>query len=277
MGSIPITRSIILGLKKMHIAFDFPLILTVIVLVSGFIYLLDVLFFAKKRKANGIVKPPLIIEYSRSFFPALLIVLAIRSFVIQPYRVPTGSLEPTILPGDFIIVNQFAYGLKLPVLNTRIKKIGEPKLGDIVLFWFPKNTSIVLVKRVIGLPGDDIVYKDKVLTINGKKATQEKLGTALDLEGDVSVPAELRKEILPNGVAHEIFVKEGVNEDVNFEIKVPPNHYFMMGDNRDGSDDSRDWGFVPEENLIGQAFGIWMSWDSQVNTIRWSRIGMPVK
>lgn len=260
----------------MNISFDFPLILTLLVIITGIISILDILIWVPKRKALG-GKEPSWIEYSRSFFPALFIVLIIRSFLVQPYRVPTGSLEPTILPGDFIIVNQYVYGLRLPVTNTKIVKVREPQLGEIALFRWPSNPSIVFVKRVIGTPGDHIVYRNKVLTINGKEATQVDLGSALDVEVGASMPATLKLETLPNGITHQILIKKGINEGADFDVTVPDGQYFMMGDNRDGSDDSRSWGYVPEGNLIGKAFGIWMSWDSDASNIRWERIGKVVR
>ena len=259
----------------MKIFFDFPFILTVLVLFTGIVSAIDFFFLQPRRKQKG-GRISRIAEYCRSFFPALLIVLLIRSFLVQPYRVPTGSLEPTILPGDLIIVNQYIYGLRLPVLNTKIKKISEPKLGDIVLFHYPKDPSVVYIKRVIGTPNDHIVYKNKVLTINGKQAKQLDLGKGLDYEVNMALPVDLKKEILPNGVTHNILIRDGMNNGMDFDITVPADSYFMMGDNRDGSDDSRDWGYVPEANLIGKAFGTWMSWDSATNSIRWERIGKPV-
>lgn len=260
----------------MNITFDFMFFLTAIVILTGIISLIDILFLAKKRALRQ-AKQPIIIEYSRSFFPVLILVLFIRAFLIQPYRVPTGSLEPTILPGDFIVVNQFAYGLRLPVLNTKFIKIDEPKVGDIALFRWPSNEHIVFVKRVIGTPGDHVVYKNKILTINGKSAPQ--LDVGMDLDQDPALAAspavDLKIENLPS-LAHKIFIRKGVNENADFDLVVPPNSYFMMGDNRDGSDDSRDWGFVPEENLIGKAFGIWMSYNGETNAIRWERIGKSI-
>jgi signal peptidase I len=256
----------------MSINFDFPFILTMLVLISGVIALLDIIFWAKKREKEQ--KPSIFIEYSRSFFPVLFIVLIIRSFIIQPYRVPTGSLEPTILPGDFIAVNQFAYGLRLPIGNFKIVPIGEPKRGDIVLFHWPVNPSIIFVKRVVGLPGDHIIYQNKILTINGKVAPQQAITTILDIEPDYPpIPVEERSEDLL-GVTHNIQVRtDGGGETANIDIVVPPNCYFMMGDNRDNSDDSRMWGCVPEANLVGKAFVIWLSWDSEQHSLRWRRIG----
>ncbi|NNM58223.1 MAG: signal peptidase I [Legionellales bacterium] len=249
---------------------DFPLILTIAVLVTGFIALCDILFFAKKRPAKR--KPNFLIEYSRSLFPVLFIVLVIRSFIVQPFRVPTGSLEPTVMPGDFIAVNQFAYGLRLPVLNTKIIPIGEPKRGDIVVFRWPVDPRIDFVKRVVGLPGDHVVYRDKVLYINEKEATQTLVGQNVDVEPTGNISVQEYEEDL-NGVKHDIFINPNGGEMQDVDVIVPAGHYFMMGDNRDSSADSREWGFVPEENLIGKGFFIWMSWNSENHKVQWKRIG----
>jgi len=256
----------------MKFSFDLPFILTSLVLISGAIALIDILFLAKKRAAHK--NQPLVIEYARSFFPMLLLVWLIRSFLIQPYRVPTGSLEPTILPGDFIVVNQFAYGLRFPVLNIKFFSIGEPKRGDIALFRSPVD-SIILVKRVIGLPGDHVVYKDKILTINGRQMLQTPAGMDLDMEDKFSTPVQVRIERLDN-VEHKIFIKSG-KEWEKIDVVVPAKSYFMMGDNRDSSADSRSFGSMPEKNLIGKAFGIWLSWDSEGARVRWERIGKKIK
>ncbi|MBA2654318.1 MAG: signal peptidase I [Gammaproteobacteria bacterium] len=254
---------------------DFPFILTMLVVITGLIALADTLFFAKRRTNEAAM--PKIIEFSKSFFPALLLVWIIRSFIIQPYRVPTGSLEPTVLPGDFIAVKQFSYGLRVPVINQKIFGVGEPKRGDIALFHWPVDTSKLFVKRVIGLPGDHIVYKNKTLTINGQEMSQEYLGKGKDIEQDgLTSEVDHKIENLA-GIKHNIFVKPEVSDPVDVDIVVPDNHYFMMGDNRDDSDDSRSWGFVPETFLIGKAFGIWMSWDAQDHHVRWNRIGKAVK
>ena len=258
----------------MKIYFDFPLILTGLVFLTGFITLIDVLFFSKKRERMR-KEEPWFIDYPKSFFPVLLIILLIRSFLIQPYRVPSGSLEPTVLPGDFIAVNQFAYGLRLPVLNKKIYAIGEPKLGDIALFRWPIDPSIIFVKRVIGVPGDHIIYKDKKLTINGKLAEQQFLGQ--DTDKETFVPVKKLSENLPNDIKHNIFIRANTNNGQNFEVTVPKDSYFMMGDNRDGSDDSRYWGFVPEANLVGKAFVIWMSWDKNAKLVRFNRLGTVLK
>jgi signal peptidase I len=254
---------------------DFPFILTSVVLLCGLIALLDLLFWRRKRKMEQRAEP-IIVEYARSFFPVLLIVLLIRSFLVQPFRVPTGSLEPTVQPGDLIVVNQFAYGLRLPVLNTKIVAVGEPKVGDIALFRLPLNPAVVYVKRVVGTPGDHIVYKNKMLAINGKTMKQEPFGSGEAIEYSTGQPVELKLEHLTN-VDHRIYIRPYANLDEDFDIVVPEGHYFMMGDNRDNSGDSREWGFVPEKNLIGKAFGVWMSWDSKKFRVRWDRIGSIIK
>ncbi|CAL7961700.1 Signal peptidase I [Gammaproteobacteria bacterium] len=258
----------------MNFFFDLPFILTLLVLVSGAIALIDVLFLAKKCAAHK--KQPLVIEYARSFFPMLLLVWIIRSFLIQPFRVPTGSLEPTVMPGDFIVVSQFAYGLRTPVLNIKFFNLGEPKRGDIALFRSPPNPSILYIKRVIGLPGDHVVYQNKILTINGHQMLQTPAGMDLDVEDKFSTPVQVRVEQLGNNVEHKIFIKSGRNELEKIDIVVPEGSYFMMGDNRDSSADSRSWGVMPEKNLIGRVFGVWMSWDSEGTRVRWERIGKKI-
>lgn len=261
-------------------SFDFAFILTLLVLLTGGIALIDWLFFSRRRKAQH--RPvPFLVEQARSFFPVFLAVWIIRSFIVQPYRVPTGSLEPTVMPGDFIVVNQFAYGLRLPVLNKKILEVGEPKTGDIALFRFPPDPTINYVKRVIGVPGDRVVYKHKQLTINGKLMPQTLVKETVDMDPDrAPVPVYEKMEDLA-GVKHPIYVWPEGGSDTDFDIVVPEGMYFMMGDNRDNSLDSRKWGFVPEANLIGKAFGIWMSWDASPQVpfyqkIRWDRIGKKV-
>lgn len=249
---------------------NFPLILTIAVFVTGIISLIDILFFAKKRKPD--TKPNTLTEYSRSLFPVFLIVLIIRSFIVQPFHVPSGSLEPTVLPGDLVAVNQFAYGLRLPVVNTKVVSVGEPKTGQIAVFRWPPQPNIDFIKRVIGVPGDHIQYINKVLYINGKEATQTFEGMAVDHEPDGDITVKKYLEDL-NGVKHYIYINPNGGETQDFDLIVPPGSYFMMGDNRDNSADSREWGFVPESNLIGKAFFIWMSWDSQAHRVRWNRIG----
>lgn len=257
---------------------DFTFYLTLAVVVTGVIALLDVLFWARKRRREG-RKQPVLVEYARAFFPVLLVVLIIRSFLFQPYRVPSSSLAPTVLPGDFIAVKQYAYGLRLPVLNTKIVQVGEPKHGQIFLFRYPLNPNITFVKRVIGVPGDHIVYKNKILSINGVEAKQTLLKQThyIDENGVYSAENLIQEDL--DGVKHLIYVHPEGGETQDVDVYVPSGHYFAMGDNRDDSGDSRMWGFVPEENLIGQAFLTFMSWDgsaSGFDKVRWDRLGMGV-
>jgi signal peptidase I len=257
---------------------NFAATLTAFVFGCGVTALIDQLFCRRKRLAAHYPEP-IIVENARSFFFILLLVWVIRSFIIQPYRVPTGSLQPTVQPGDFLVVNQFAYGLRFPVINKELIKIGEPKRGDIVLFYYPVNPSIVFVKRLIGMPGDHVEYKNKVFYINGKEMTQTDKGETIDDEPSTAhtpeehIPVHMKEEDL-EGIKHNIYIRsDQPNWFGAFSITVPEGQYFMVGDNRDNSDDSRSWGFVPKDNLIGRAFGIWMSWDAIHHRIRWERIG----
>lgn len=246
---------------------NFALILLILSLVSGVIYLLDGLFWAKKRTSEQ--KPNKIIEYARSFFPVFLTVLLIRSFLIEPFRIPSGSLEPTLLVGDFIVVNKFAYGLRLPVLEKKVVSLNNPKQGDIAVFRWPPNPSLDFIKRVIGTPGDTIAYHNKVLTINGKTIKQTFVSYAVD-ESSGRTVAQYRENI--NGIEHDIFIRPDV-QPFDFEVTVPKNHYFMMGDNRDDSADSRYWGFVADEYLRGKALLVWLSWNGKTDMIRWHKLG----
>lgn len=246
---------------------NFALCLVVLSLVSGVIYLLDILFWEKKRKKDQ--APTRLIEYSRSFFPIFIIVLLLRSFLVEPFRIPSGSLEPTLLVGDFLAVNKFAYGLRLPVWEKKVISIATPKTGEIAVFRWPPDPSFDYIKRVIGVPGDKIAYHNKVLTINGEKMQQTFVEYTTD-ESSGKAVAKYRENL--NGVEHYIFMRPDVAA-VDFEVEVPPGHYFMMGDNRDDSADSRFWGFVADSYLRGKAFLIWMSWNSNADMVRWSRIG----
>lgn len=258
---------------------DFPLILLSVVLLTGVITFCDIVVCLVKREQvfGKEVKRPLIIEYARAFFPVLLLVFVIRSFVVQPYRVPTGSLEPTVVPGDFILVNQFDYGVRFPVWNKQLVSVGHPKRGQIALFYYPVNHKLTFVKRVIGLPGDSISYVNKVLYINGKKQPQSFVSdvTRVNDFGQLTTYKKYKENL--NGVTHDFFVRPDVPATNFYHVIVPKGHYFMMGDNRDESDDSRYWGFVSEKDLVGHALLIWMSWNSSASHwydhIRWNRVG----
>jgi signal peptidase I len=246
---------------------NFALILVLLSFVSGVVYLLDVLFWEKKRKEGQ--EPGRIIEYSRSFFPVFFIVLLLRSFLIEPFRIPSGSLEPTLLVGDFVAVNKFSYGFRLPVVEKKIIPVANPKTGEIAVFRWPPEPKYDYIKRVIGTPGDKISYHNKTLTINGKQAKQTFIEYTMDESS--GRPVAKYKENL-NGVVHDIFIRADMPA-VDFEVVVPEGNYFMMGDNRDDSADSRFWGFVPDNYLRGKAFLVWMSWNGKTDNLRWSKIG----
>ncbi|MGE3920348.1 MAG: signal peptidase I [Gammaproteobacteria bacterium] len=254
--------------------FNFSFILTSAVIIMGLIALIDYLWLSKKREKTA--KIPAWIEHSRSLFPVLLFVLVVRSFIAEPFRIPSGSLEPTLLIGDFVLVNKFEYGLRLPVLEKKAVKISEPKVGDIVVFHYPPNPSVDYIKRVVGVPGDHIRYINKVLYINNKPMDQKFLGYSMsvDANGERVVVKKMQENLL--GTKHNIFIDPEVAAQDKIDIIVPPGKYFMMGDNRDESYDSRYWGFVPEQNLIGKAFLVWFSWNKTNNSIRFSRIGLGV-
>ena len=261
---------------------DFSLILVTLVVVSGFLSLVDLMIFAPKRNRRVITsgvppKMPLVFEYARSFFPILLFVLLLRSFLVEPYRIPSGSLEPTLQVGDFILVNKYTYGLRWPVLNQKFVKVNEPVIGDIVVFRYPPNKSVDFIKRFIGRPGDHIHYENKVLTINGTVAPQTFVEYTTDTDGKGNVwQVEKRLENL-NGIKHEILVRPDVPASSTvYDVVVPEGYYFAMGDNRDSSYDSRAWGFVPEQNIVGKAMRIWFSWDWLSHGVRWQRIGSRV-
>lgn len=246
--------------------------LTLACAITGLIWLADLLIFRRRRQkgehANWAV------ELARSFFPVLLAVLVIRAFVFEPFRIPSKSMVPTLLVGDFVVVSKFSYGLRLPVTHTKIWDTGEPKRGDVMVFRYPDDPSEDYIKRVIGLPGDTISYQNEQLYINGKPVPRKELGIYSGPDANLydqmiefveSLPDDKRK--------HDILHTVGRRGPEVKNIKVPKGHYFVMGDNRDNSSDSRIWGFVPEHNLVGKADMIWMSIDFSDFDVRFSRIG----
>jgi len=275
--------------------FDFPAFLVAASVLTGGIWLIDALFFASRRRqaagrdagegtgVQGKVKDPALVEYARSFFPVIFAVLLLRSFLVEPFRIPSGSMMPTLLVGDFILVNKFTYGIRLPVLNKKIIEMGEPKRGDVIVFRYPLNPGIDYIKRVVGLPGDTLYYQDKVLYINGKAMPQTRVGIYTGVGSGARETGAIKNLENLDGVEHSILIHPmapnlpmGCNVLRNGPVTIPAGHYFAMGDNRDNSNDSRCWGFVPEENLVGKAFGIWMNWDTGLNSfppIAWERIG----
>ncbi|GAB3385013.1 S26 family signal peptidase [Azotobacter armeniacus] len=278
---------------------NFPLLLVLAVLVSGALALLDLVLLAPRRRAaiaayeGSVGKPdqsvverlnkePLLVEYGKSFFPVLAIVLVLRSFLVEPFQIPSGSMRPTLDVGDFILVNKFAYGIRLPVLDTKVIEVGEPQRGDVMVFRYPSEPSINYIKRVVGLPGDHIRYgSDKRLFVNGAPIAEQLLGKASGILGS----AALYKEQLGD-VEHLIRKETRRHAEPTREWVVPDGHYFMMGDNRDNSNDSRYWndpqitdemqGMVPDENIVGKAFAVWMSWPEPKlqNLPNFARVGL---
>ncbi|MBX3708803.1 MAG: signal peptidase I [Gammaproteobacteria bacterium] len=257
--------------------FNFELILFYASVVTGLIVLFDVIFLARKRKlaqeGETEIKLPIIIDYARSFFPILLIVFLLRSFLYEPFRIPSGSLEPTLLMGDFILVNKFDYGIRLPVIHKKIYGHDVPQRGDIMVFRWPPNPSYDFIKRVIGLPGDKISYINKELYVNGQKIPQEFVQNSMALgeSGNQWQAVEKQEDLL--GVKHHIFVDSTKSSRDFHDIIVPDGMYFVMGDNRDDSADSRYWGFVPDKNIVGKAVMVWLSWNSINKNLRFNRIG----
>lgn len=255
--------------------FNFELILFYATLITGLISLFDILYLSPRRVKSR-KEMPVISDYSRSFFPVLLIVFLLRSFLFEPFRIPSGSLEPTLLVGDFILVNKFDYGVRLPVVHKKVLENHAPKRGDIIVFRWPPNKAYDFIKRVIGLPGDKISYINKELFINGVKVPDKELKKEMvtDEFGDDTLMQEKAENLL--GVQHNIYINPKRDSSNYFNLVVPPGMYFVMGDNRDDSADSRFWGFVPEENIVGKAILVWMSWDGIKDRIRWSRLGMSI-
>jgi len=252
---------------------DFSLILVVLTALSGMVWGCEVLLRRIRQAEDALPSDNVVVEYARSFFPVLLLVLVIRSFLFEPFRIPSGSMLPTLLIGDFIFVNKFTYGLRLPVVHTRIVEIGEPQRGDVVVFRLPADPSVTYIKRLVGLPGDEVVYRDYRLTINGEPMPLERPQRAQ--RRPLGAPEPAIEKL--GSVEHTVLLqprrpgREG-------RFVVPQGHYFMMGDNRDNSQDSRysAVGFVPQRNIVGKAVRIWLSWDFPAGP-RWARIGSEVR
>lgn len=287
---------------------NFALILFVLSVLTGVLYVADKLVFARQRRARatllladfdsrnaaalarkealvvqerqaleeGSLRQPAWLEYTASFFPVIVVVFLLRSFLYEPFRIPSGSMLPTLEIGDLILVNKYEYGVRLPVINRKVIEIGSPQRGDVMVFRFPLNPSQDYIKRVVGLPGDRVEYVNKQLTINGQPVPLTKMEPFYDPERLAFYNQFLEKL---GTVEHRILVQEQAPAGIaggypnthpgacqysgtGIVCKVPPGHYFVMGDNRDNSEDSRFWGFVPEENIVGRAFFIWMNFSS---------------
>ncbi len=251
------------------IFFTLEQVLTAFTLLAVAIVISAKVFLKKRYKTSHSI----ILEQAKSYFGVLLIIWTIRSFIIQPYVVPTGSLEPTIQPGDFIIVSQYSYGVRMPILGDTIFEVNKPQRGEIALFRWPQNKDILFIKRVIGIPGDHIVYKNKTLYINDMLMEQSFIANDYKLEnsGDIVMITKKQEDLL--GHKHEIQQYANTLDSNIVDIIVPEGQYFMMGDNRDNSSDSRVWGMVPDINLVGKAQRIWLSINTESFGIKWDRIG----
>ena len=266
---------------------NFALLLFSLLVVSGIVSAMDAVYFGKHR-AKG-AKEPWWIEYPKSFFPVILIVFLLRSFLVEPFKIPSGSMIPTLHVGDFILVNRYTYGLRLPVINKKIIAVSDPQRGDVMVFHFPNDPSTDYIKRVVGLPGDNIVYRDKKLWVNGAEQILQREGDYNYVESGLNfVHTERYKENL-SGHEHAVLINPDMpavhlrnvdefpmHEQCSYSVQemrctVPVGHYFMMGDNRDNSRDSRYWGFVPDEMIVGKAFFIWMNFGEL------KRIGLSVE
>jgi signal peptidase I len=250
---------------------SFALFLFLLLVVTGLVWLLDKHVLRRRRAAGA--KEPWWVEYSVSFFPVILAVFLLRSFLFEPFKIPSTSMVPTLVVGDFILVNKFTYGIRLPVVNKKVVDINTPQRGDVMVFRYPDDPSLDYIKRVVGIPGDLVEYRDKRLTINRNEVPLKRLDDYLSRE---RMQFSRRYEEKFGDRVHEILVEEDAPSYIpqvrsfphagncnynttGMSCTVPPGHYFMMGDNRDNSSDSRVWGFVPDENIVGRAFFIWLN------------------
>ncbi|MRR50061.1 MAG: signal peptidase I [Rhodocyclaceae bacterium] len=255
---------------------SFPFILLVLCSVTGVLWTVDH-FWARKKRPQG-AKEPVWVEWGASFFPVIFFVFALRSFIVEPFRIPSGSMIPTLQIGDFILVNKFTYGIRLPVINTKIIDINKPQRGDVFVFHYPPDPSVDYIKRIVGLPGDTVAYQNKRLTINGEEVPFKKIDDYLhpgqlyyspryseklgNVEHETLIETESPAYIAQSSLFP--FRENCLYNNAGVICKVPEGHYFAMGDNRDNSADSRVWGFVPEANIVGKAYFVWMHAESLV-------------
>jgi len=284
---------------------NLPLILTLAVLITGAIWLIDLLFLARPRKQKVVAveeqfqhltiadehkklayeeaksaasREPLLVEYAKSFFPVLFIVFFLRSFLVEPFQIPSGSMIPTLQVGDFILVNKFAYGLRVPVLNKTFIPVDKPKRGDVMVFFPPHQPKTYFIKRVIGLPGDKIRYTNNVLYLNGVEVKQEFVKKGYPEWGSPCMSMRQQMTLVNEdllGVVHKMQKCDQPSSlGIDGSWEVPEGHYFMMGDNRDNSGDSRVWGTVSEDAIVGKAFAVWMHWEQLLSVPSFSNVGV---
>ncbi len=288
-------------------SWNFALILFVLLIITGIVWVMDVAWMRPARRRNMAAaaaefdreraphlrtvegpeaaarhrdqavasagRMPWWVEYSVSFFPVILFVFVLRSFVVEPFRIPSGSMLPTLQAGDLILVNKFTYGIRLPVVDSKVVGINDPERGDIMVFRYPPDPSVDYIKRVIGVPGDEVTYVDKRLYVNGKEVPRERVGDYFEPDR-ASYSSEFKESL--GDVDHRILLDEQGSNDIfpsssfpyrnrctyqsgGIHCTVPEGHYFVMGDNRDNSADSRYWGFVPDSHVVGKAFFVWMN------------------
>jgi signal peptidase I len=275
---------------------DFPLILVALVFGSGLLWLLDSVFLAPGRrrvvnelqsqypqwavdgspdsasyqtKVAASAREPKLVEYARSFFPVLLVVFVLRSFLVEPFQIPSSSMVPTLQVGDYILVNKFTYGIRLPVLRTKVLALNEPKRGDVMVFFPPHMNDTYFIKRVVGLPGDTVSYRNKQLFVNGQRLDRSPAPA-----GEAGLDPRYRIELENPGDATHLMQIDRLRPSADFTEVVKPGYYFMMGDNRDNSSDSRVWGQVPERDIVGKAFAVWMHWEKLLSVPSFSRVGL---
>lgn len=266
---------------------NFPLVLLILLVITGGIWLLDHYWLRHKRAIDSV--EPWWVEYPKSFFPIILIVFCLRSFIVEPFKIPSGSMIPTLLVGDFILVNKFTYGIRLPVVNLKILDVNTPKRGEVMVFRFPEDPSIDYIKRIVGVPGDTVTYRNKQLSVNGAAIQLEPDGDYKYIESGLAYIYTQRFKETMDGNEYSILINHDMPtiqlsaihdfpkrdnctfDRTGFTCEIPEGNYFTLGDNRDGSSDSRYWGFVPESHIIGKAFLIWWNFSDL------SRIGASIK
>jgi signal peptidase I len=271
------------------------ILLISIILLTSIIWTIDACFGAKRRRAKllavlppgvsvtsldkkgikPIVAAPLLVEYARVILFFALLIAGIRAFVAEPFYIPSNSMRPTLFAGDYILVDKMVYGFTLPFSQYKFFAKNGPRRGDIAVFRWSREPSVDYVKRIVALPGDTVSYKNKVIYINDQPVIQTPIGNAHDVASQNTFPVQVAQEDLP-GVVHQIYLRPDVAARDSKKIKVPNDMLFVLGDNRDNSQDSRDWGLVAKADLVGKVVLIWFSWDPYTKHVRWERIGQSV-